>query len=298
MVEEYASIMKNDVWEIMPRPKGKSVVTSRWLYKIKNVANGSVEKFKARFLVWGFSQVEGANYEETFAPIARYTSIRAVISIAAEMGWRTHRMDVNTAFLNGVIQEEVYIKQPQGFKVHGRKSHVCTFKKALYGLKKGPKAWYERINSYLQQMGFQKSDANPNLYFIMVGDDPLIQEDGHIFMGQGKYVEDILERFCMEGCIPMATPMITNWKKMHASDSELVNLTLYRHLISSLMYLVNTRLDLCFTINILSQFRMEPGRVHWVAVKHVLRYLQGIVDYSLDDIRGDGVRLRGCTNSD
>jgi hypothetical protein len=119
MVEEYASIMKNDVWEVVPRPEGKSVIGSRWIYKIKHAADGSVEKFKARFVAKGFSQKEGIDYDETFAPVARYTSIRAVISIAAEMGWKIHQMDVKTTFLNGIIEEEVYIEQPEGFEVQG-----------------------------------------------------------------------------------------------------------------------------------------------------------------------------------
>ena len=129
-MEEYSSIMKNDVWEVVSRPEGKSVVTSRWLYKIKHAADGSIEKFKARFVARGFSQVEGVDYEETFALVARYTSIRSILSIAAEMGWKIHQMDVKTAFLNGFIQEEVYIEQ-----LHGKESHVCRLKKALYDLK-------------------------------------------------------------------------------------------------------------------------------------------------------------------
>jgi hypothetical protein len=145
MVEEYTSIMKNDVWDIVPRPEGKSVVSSRWLYKIKHVADGSIEKFKARFVARGFSQREGVDYEETFAPVARYTSIRAVMSLVSFMGWRIHQMDVKTTFLNGIIEEEVYIEQPQGFEVSGKESHVCRLKKALYGLKQAPRAWYSRM---------------------------------------------------------------------------------------------------------------------------------------------------------
>jgi hypothetical protein len=103
MMEEYSSIMKKYVWEIVPRPEGKSVVTSRRLYKLKCAADGSIERYKARFVAQGFSQVEGVDYDETFAPVARYTSIRAVISIAAEMGWKIHQMDVKIAFLNGLI---------------------------------------------------------------------------------------------------------------------------------------------------------------------------------------------------
>eukprot|EP00253_Pinus_taeda_P020507 PITA_20507 len=252
-------------------------------------------------------------------------------------------MDVKTAFLNGFIQEEVYIEQPQGFEVHGKESHVCRLKKALYGLKQAPRAWYSRIDTYLQGMGFTKSEADANLYFIVIGEEPLIlvlyvddlvitgaerliehckidlatefemkdiglmhyffglevwQEEGHFFLGQGKYIVDILSRFHMEDCRPMSTPMITNWKKLHASDSELVDPTLYRQLIGSLMYLVNTGPDICFAVNTMSQFMCEPRKVHWVAAKHILRYLQGTVDYGQDYRQGDGVRLVGYTDSD
>ena len=124
-MEEYHSIMKNDAWEIVPRPEGKSVVTSKWIYKVKHAVDGSVEKFKAWFVAQGFSQVEGVDYEEeTFALVAHYISIRSLISIAAEMGWKIHQMDVKTAFLNGITQEEVYVEQPQGFEIHGRVSWV------------------------------------------------------------------------------------------------------------------------------------------------------------------------------
>eukprot|EP00253_Pinus_taeda_P023759 PITA_23759 len=304
--------MKNDVWEVVPRPEGKSVVTSRWLYKVKHAADGKIEKFKARFVARGFSQVEGVDYEETFAPVARYTSICSIISIAAEMGWKIHQMDVKTAFLNGFIQEEVYIEQPQGFEVHGKESHVCRLKKAVYGLKQAPRAWYSRIDTYLQGMGFTKKrliehckrdlatefemkDIGLMQYFLGL---EVWQEEGHFFLGQGKYIVDILSRFHMEDCRPMSTPMITNCKKLHASDFELVDPTLYRQLIGSLMYLANTRPDICFAVNTMSQFMCEPRKVHWVAAKHILRYLQGTVDYGLDYRQGDGVRLVGYTDSD
>jgi hypothetical protein len=131
--EEYQSIIKNDIWEIVPRPKSKDVVSSKWLFKIKHPADESIEKHKARFVACGFSQKEGIDYEETFSPVARYTSIRTIIALAAKMKWKLHQMDVKTAFLNGVIEEEVYIEKPQGFEVEDRKSHVCKLKKALYG---------------------------------------------------------------------------------------------------------------------------------------------------------------------
>ena len=105
MVEEYQSIMKNDVWEIVPRPEDKLFVTSRWLCKIKHGAYGSIEKYKARFVARGFSQKEGVDYNETFSPMAPYTSIRSIISIASTMGWKLPQTDVKTYFLNGIIEE-------------------------------------------------------------------------------------------------------------------------------------------------------------------------------------------------
>jgi hypothetical protein len=124
MLEEYDSIVRNDVWEVVLRAVGKSIVTSRWLYKTNYAADGSIEKHKAQFVARGFSQIEGVDYDETVTPVASYTSIRSIIAIAAKMGWSIHQMDVKTAFLNGFIEEEVYIEQPQGFEVSERESHV------------------------------------------------------------------------------------------------------------------------------------------------------------------------------
>ena len=122
MIEEYQSIMRNDVWGVVPRPEGKFVVTSKWIYKIKHDAYGSIEKYKARFVARGFSQKEGIDYEETFAPIAKYISIISVLALAVVMKRKIHQMDVNTAFLNGVVEEEVYVEQPLGFETHDRES--------------------------------------------------------------------------------------------------------------------------------------------------------------------------------
>jgi hypothetical protein len=173
MVEEHQSIMKNKVWEIVPRPKEKSVVTSKWVYKIKHAADGSMDKYKARFVARGFSQKEGEDYDEIFSPVVRYTSIRAIISLVASMGWNLHQMDVKTTFLNGVIVE-VYIEQPQGFEVHSRDTHVFRLKKSLYGLKQAPRAWYTRMDIYLTRLGFSESHADPSLYYKVVDKAPVI----------------------------------------------------------------------------------------------------------------------------
>jgi hypothetical protein len=174
MTEEYQSIIKNNVWEIVPRSKSKDVVSSKWIFKIKHVVDGSIKKYKARFVAHGFSQKEGIDYEETFSSVARYTSIRTIIALAVKMKWKLHQMDVKTAFLNGVIEEEVYIEQPQIFEVEDKKTHVCKLKKALYRLKQALRAWYGRIDSFLMSLGFTKSKGNFNLYFKVMNDAPVI----------------------------------------------------------------------------------------------------------------------------
>eukprot|EP00253_Pinus_taeda_P004417 PITA_04417 len=160
--------------DVVPRPQDKSVVTSKWLYKIKHGADESAKKFKARFVAGGFSQKEGVDYDEIFAPVARYTIIRSIIALTASQGWNLHQMDVKIAFLHGSIKEEVNVEQLEGFEVHDRESHVCSLKEALYGLKQASWAWYERIDSYSMKLGFTRSDANPNLYFKVENDKPLI----------------------------------------------------------------------------------------------------------------------------
>ena len=112
MIEEYQSIIKNDVWDVVPIPKDKSIVSSKWIFKTKNSVDDSIEKFKARFFARGFSLKEGIDYEETFALVARYTSMRTILALVAKLKWKLHQMDVKIAFLNGAIEEEVYIEQP------------------------------------------------------------------------------------------------------------------------------------------------------------------------------------------
>jgi hypothetical protein len=165
---------KNDVWEVVLRPEGKLVVTSKWIYKIKNVADDSIEKYKERFLARGFSHKQGEDYDKTFAPVEKYSSIISIILIASAMGWKSHQMGIKTAFLNGVIEVEVYMEQPQGFMIHWKESHVCRLKKALYGLKQAPRAWHDRIDGNLMSFRFTKSEENPKLYYKVEDGCPLI----------------------------------------------------------------------------------------------------------------------------
>eukprot|EP00253_Pinus_taeda_P014284 PITA_14284 len=133
-----------------------------------HLRDGSVEKHNAGFVANGFSQVEEIDYDETFAPVARYSLIISILALSAQMGWKIHQMDVMIAFLNGMIEEEVYIEHPEGFEIFNHESHVCRLKRALYGLKQVTRAWYTRIDSYYTRLGFAKSEARANLYHIVV----------------------------------------------------------------------------------------------------------------------------------
>ena len=134
------------------------------MYKIKHAADDSIEKHKARFMARGFSHKEGIDYEETFAPVARYTYIRSILALDAVMKWKVHQIDVKTAFLNGVVEEEVYVQHPLGFETHHRGNHVCKLNKSLYGLKHASRTWYNRIDIFMTGLGFTKSKADSNLY--------------------------------------------------------------------------------------------------------------------------------------
>eukprot|EP00253_Pinus_taeda_P031157 PITA_31157 len=202
-------------------------------------------------------------------------------------------MDVKIAFLNGKIEEEVYIEPPKGFETFDRESHVCRLKRALYDLKQAPRAWYTRIDSYFTGLGFTKSEVDANLYHIMVEGMEVWQKHGEVFVSQGKYVNEILKRFHMEKCKPMQTPIAGNWRKEDATSSEVVATTMYRQLVGSLMYLVNTRPDLCFAVNPLIQVMVQPTKMFWKAAKHVLRYLRGTSQYGLWYTRIEGVKLQG-----
>eukprot|EP00253_Pinus_taeda_P009662 PITA_09662 len=183
-----------------------------------------------------------------------------------------------------MIEEEVYIEQPGGFETFYHDSHVFRIKRVLYGLKQEPYAWYTMIDSYFNKLGFKKSEADANLYHIVVEGRLLIivrQGDGVLFVSQGKYANEILKSFHMESNKPMETSLTGNWRKEDATSGEVVEAIVYRQLVGSLMYLVNTQPDMCYAINQLSQVMVRPTKLYWKEAKHVLRYLRDTSHYGL-----------------
>ena len=183
MKEELLMIKRNNTWELVDRPQNRNVIGVKWVYRTKLNADGSINKLKARLVVKGYAQIFGVDYSDTFAPVARLDTIRLLLAIAAQLNWKVYQMDVKSAFLNGVLQEEIYTEQPEGFANEGEEDKVCLLKKALYGLKQAPRAWYSRIDEHLQHLGFTKSLSESTLYIKQNGDNILIIS---------LYVDDLL----------------------------------------------------------------------------------------------------------
>eukprot|EP00253_Pinus_taeda_P027099 PITA_27099 len=183
MNEEIGAIEKSKTWELVDLPEGKDAIGVKWVYKTKSNAEGKIDRHKARLVVKGYKQQQGRDYDETFAPVARMETVRTVLSIAAQHKWKIYQMDVKSAFLNGVLKEEVYVEQPPGYEVDGQEHKFCKLKKALYGLKQALRAWYSRIDAYLIENGFDKCDGEPTLY--------IKENDGKIIIVI-LYVDDLI----------------------------------------------------------------------------------------------------------
>jgi hypothetical protein len=203
--DELASIMKHGTWELVKLPPGRKAVGCKWIFTIKRDAAGNIKRYKARLVAKGYSQVEGLDYTETFAPVAKFTSIRVLLALAAAHDWEVHHMDVKTAFLNGDLEEEVYMDQPEGFQEVGKEDLVCRLKKSLYGLKQAPRAWNIKLHEELSKLGFIRLEAdhsvyargssNGQTYLLVYVDDMLIVGSCHEVVKEMK--KDLSKVFTM-----------------------------------------------------------------------------------------------------
>ncbi|WVZ63011.1 hypothetical protein U9M48_012691 [Paspalum notatum var. saurae] len=180
---ELDSILSNGTWELTERPYGCKPVGCKWVFKKKLRPDGTIEKYKARLVAKGYTQKEGEDFFDTYSPVARMTTIRVLLSLAVSYGLIIHQMDVKTAFLNGELQEEIYMEQPDGFVVKGQESKVCKLLKSLYGLKQAPKQWHEKFDTTLTSAGFAVNEADSCVYYRYGGGKGVIL---------CLYVDDIL----------------------------------------------------------------------------------------------------------
>ncbi|GJV61904.1 retrovirus-related pol polyprotein from transposon TNT 1-94 [Tanacetum coccineum] len=164
MHDEMDALHQNRTWTLVPRPSASNIVGSKWVYRTKFKSDGSVERFKARLVAQGFTQILGLDYSHTFSLVVKSATVRIVLSLAVLNHWRLHQLDVKNAFLHGQLNETVYMEQPPGFVDPEFPNHVCKLSKALYGLKQAPRAWFQRLSSFLITHGFICSRADTSLF--------------------------------------------------------------------------------------------------------------------------------------
>lgn len=163
--EEYSSLIKSGTWKLTALPENRKAISNRWIFKRKYDQDGNISRYKARLVVRGFSQVAGQDYFEAFAPVIKFTTVRIVLALVAQLTLECHQMDVKTAYLNGEVEEELYMEQPDGFVRKGQENLVCKLEKSLYGLKQSAKNW-NALDKVLKGFGFVQSEADPNLYIL------------------------------------------------------------------------------------------------------------------------------------
>ena len=200
---EYESLVEYNTWDLVEPPKGQNIVDSKWVFKVKYNADGSIERYKTRLVAKGFTQKAGIDFEETFSPVVRYTSIRALLAIVNQLDLELHQMDVSTAFLNGELKEDIYMSQPEGYIQEGKEDMVCKLNKSIYGLKQASRCWYDTLGKFLKDAKYRQCAADSCIYMKQVGvhytyiavyvDDILIASNSKVMLHNEKKL--LQERF-------------------------------------------------------------------------------------------------------
>jgi hypothetical protein len=170
-MEEYAALLANHTWDLVSCPPGTNVVIGKWLFRHRLTSDGSLDRYKARWVLRSFTQRLRVDYDKTFSPVVKFATIRVVLSLALSWDWAIHQLDVKNAFLHGTPTKTVYCSQPTGFIDAARLDLVCRLNRSLYGLKQAPRAWYSRFASYLASISFAEAKSDMSLFIYRRGDD-------------------------------------------------------------------------------------------------------------------------------
>jgi hypothetical protein len=171
MGDEYGALMSNGTWDLVSRPQGSNVLTGKWVFTHKFRADGTFDRYKARWILQGFTQRPGVNYDKTFSPVVKPATVRTVLTTAVSHNWPIQQLDVKNVFLHGTFTETVYCCQPTGFADPAHPDLVCHLRKSLYGLKQAPRAWYSQFASYLIKLGFIEAKSDTSLFIFRCGSD-------------------------------------------------------------------------------------------------------------------------------
>ncbi|KAH9717593.1 retrovirus-related pol polyprotein from transposon RE2 [Citrus sinensis] len=279
MKVEYNALISNGTWTLVPRTENHKLVGNKWVFRIKTNTDESVEKYKARLVAKGFQQIEGVNYFKTFSPVVKSATVKVILSLAVMNQWQIRQVDVNNAFLNGDLTEEVYMRQLEGFVDPQRPDFVCKLYKALYGLKQAPRAWFDKLKGSdcvelkefikLFSSAFALKDLRRLSYFLVVK----ITDCKRSIVGGQQYL--VLTR-----------PEIAY--SVHKLSQSIVG---------GQQYLVLTRPEIAYSVHKLSQYVSSPTLQHLMACKRVLRYLKETQEYSLKFVRECDMKLTAFTDA-
>ncbi|KAA3467397.1 Retrovirus-related Pol polyprotein from transposon TNT 1-94 [Gossypium australe] len=295
MLDDMNMIHKNQTWDLVARLVHRKVIGVKWVFRAKQNADGTLNKLKVRLVVKGFSQKYEIDYFETFAPVARLDTIRLLVAL-----WKIHQLDVKSGFLNGFLDEKIYVEQSEGLNVQAKKGHVW--------LKGGTKGWYDRIDSYLASLGFERSLNEPTLYVKKEGDETLLIVSFYVndllmtggndamltnfkgkmrsmfemsdlgemsyFLGMEAFALQSLNRFSMQNCKATSTSVAVREK------------------------LSATRPDIMFAISLLSRFMHCCNVNHFQAAKRVLRYIKGTLSFEVMFTKVNNMKLLDFADSD
>jgi transposase InsO family protein len=309
--EVEALIRKGTFEEVAVLPGGKTALRCRWLFKVKPATAHEPEIYKARLVVQGFRQKQGMDFQETFAAVARTTSLRVLLALAAAHKTRVTKLDVSNAFLASEMDTDLYVYVPEGYPSNTK---FLKLLKALYGLKQSPRLWYKTLVRELESLGYQMTPTDACVFrhktgkctLTIVVDDILqatneeelrtqveqrldekfgikafgdvVNMENHVKVSQKQYILQILERFNMHKCKPAATPAKVSQDQNEDMDRQAPAGTPYRQLVGALLYLFHTRPDICAAVVKLSTKLENPTQGDWKAAKRVLRYLSGTLD--------------------
>ncbi|KAL8120307.1 hypothetical protein AgCh_017465 [Apium graveolens] len=336
--EELNEFERNKVWTPVPRPKKRSVVGTRWVFRNKTDRDGIITRNKARLVAKGYSQQVGIDYDEIFAPVARLEAITIFLAYAAHKKFKVFQMDVKSAFLNGELEEEVYVEQPPDFLDPKFPNHVYRLDKSLYGLKQAPRAWYETLAQFLLESGFNRGTIEKTLFYLNHGKDLLLvqiyvddiifgsindrlckkfvklmqsryqmsmmgelnyflglqvkQNEEGTFICQYMYTKNLLKKFGMRDFSSASTPMATA-TKLDKDTGKSVDITDYRGMIGSLLYITASRRDILYATCLCARFQADPREPHLTAVKRIFKYLKGTADLGLCYPRESDFKLIG-----
>ncbi|KAM3380920.1 hypothetical protein P3S68_006493 [Capsicum galapagoense] len=304
MTQEFEALYANHTWDLVPLPPTKRTIGCRWVYKIKHKANGSIERFKARLVVKGYTQHAVIDYSETFSPVVKMTTVRALIATAVKRKWDIFQLDVNNAFLHGDLHEEVYMEVPKGLHTD-KPGLVCKLNKSLYGLKQ---AMYvddvlitgtdaheiSALKRFLNDT-FKIKDLGKLHYFL--GLEVIHTKDGAL-ISQKKFLSDLLKEFNCTQYSHLSSPLDPNVKLKAKEGAPLSDPVYYRKLVGKLNFLTTTRMDIAYGVQHLSQFMQDPREPHLQAAYHLLRYLKKDPDLGVLMSNKEDYNIKAYCDSD